>query len=216
VANPCPIGTYTLQEAPSFAWRTIKELEQFSVQNNLPLYQSLKSMDITVPYIKRNVKELIEFIDPLIRDAKEMKPGELIQIVRESLDYDSYIADDDIPSPDDAKILNIEQLQMAASKYNDSESFLKHVDTFQGESKNDSDGISLMTIHKAKGLEFSVVFVIGMVEGILPSKQGDIEEERRVAFVALSRAKEMLYLSAPLSYTGKPHKKSVFLSEITE
>ena len=73
-----------------------------------------------------------------------------------------------------------------------------------------------MTIHKAKGLEFSVVLVIGMVEGILPNKQGDIEEERRVAFVALSRAKELLSLSSPLSYTGKPHRKSTFLSEITK
>jgi DNA helicase-2/ATP-dependent DNA helicase PcrA len=52
-----------------------------------------------------------------------------------------------------------------------------------------------MTIHKAKGLEFQVVFVIGVVEGILPNRQGDIEEERRIAFVALSRAMKKLYLS---------------------
>ncbi len=49
-----------------------------------------------------------------------------------------------------------------------------------------------MTIHKAKGLEFPVVFVIGMVEGMLPNKQGDIEEERRVAFVGLSRVIESI------------------------
>ena len=50
-----------------------------------------------------------------------------------------------------------------------------------------------MTIHKAKGLEFPVVFVVGLVEGILPSKKGDIEEERRICFVAMSRAMKLLY-----------------------
>ena len=55
-----------------------------------------------------------------------------------------------------------------------------------------------MTIHKAKGLEFPVVFLVGLVEGILPSKKGDLEEERRICFVAMSRAMKLLYLE-PLS-----------------
>jgi DNA helicase-2/ATP-dependent DNA helicase PcrA len=49
-----------------------------------------------------------------------------------------------------------------------------------------------MTIHKAKGLEFPVVFLVGLVEGILPSKKGDLEEERRICFVAMSRAMKLL------------------------
>ena len=71
-----------------------------------------------------------------------------------------------------------------------------------------------MTIHKAKGLEFQVVFVIGVVEGILPNRQGDIEEERRIAFVALSRAMKKLYLSFAHLYQGRPMKPSRFLDEI--
>jgi DNA helicase-2/ATP-dependent DNA helicase PcrA len=71
-----------------------------------------------------------------------------------------------------------------------------------------------MTIHKAKGLEFPVVFVIGLVEGILPSKKGDIEEERRICFVGMSRAMDLLYLSHSLTYLGQPAKKSMFLDEI--
>jgi len=71
-----------------------------------------------------------------------------------------------------------------------------------------------MTIHKAKGLEFPVVFVIGLVEGIIPTKKGDIEEERRIAFVGISRAMRLLYLSYSHTYLGQPSKKSIFLDEI--
>ncbi len=71
-----------------------------------------------------------------------------------------------------------------------------------------------MTIHKAKGLEFPVVFVVGLVENILPSKKGNIEEERRICFVAISRAMKILYLSHSLTYLGQPAKKSRFLDEI--
>ena len=62
-----------------------------------------------------------------------------------------------------------------------------------------------MTIHKAKGLEFPVVFIIGLVEGIMPTKKGDIEEERRICFVGISRAMKLLYLSWSQTYlrTGK-------------
>ena len=89
-------------------------------------------------------------------------------------------------------------------------------ENFQDQYVSDNkDGVSLMTIHKAKGLEFPVVFLVGLVEGILPSKKGDLEEERRICFVAMSRAMKLLYLSHCLSYLGQPAKKSIFLDEIT-
>ncbi len=71
-----------------------------------------------------------------------------------------------------------------------------------------------MTIHKAKGLEFPVVFVIGLVEGIIPTKKGDIEEERRICFVGISRAMRLLYLSYSRTYLNQPAEKSIFLDEI--
>jgi DNA helicase-2/ATP-dependent DNA helicase PcrA len=71
-----------------------------------------------------------------------------------------------------------------------------------------------MTIHKAKGLEFPVVFIVGLVENILPSKKGNLEEERRICFVGMSRAMKLLYLSYSLTYLNQPAKRSVFLDEI--
>jgi DNA helicase-2/ATP-dependent DNA helicase PcrA len=59
-----------------------------------------------------------------------------------------------------------------------------------------------------------VVFVIGLVEGILPSKRGDVEEERRICFVGISRAMKKLYLAYSFTYLGQTAKKSIFLDEI--
>ena len=79
---------------------------------------------------------------------------------------------------------------------------------------DNKDGVSLMTIHKSKGLEYPVIFLIGMVENILPSKKGNLEEERRICFVGISRAMKLLYLSHSLAYLGQSAKRSIFLDEI--
>jgi len=192
----------------------VQELEEFSAKKNFRLYQGLKSMGIDLPYVRKNVKELIGLLDPLIDYANNMTPSEVIGILRSGLDYDRYVTDEDIPSPDDVKVANLNQLQLAAARYHNISSFLQYTDSFQGEMVNDQQGVSLMTIHKAKGLEFQAVFVIGLVEGIIPTKKGDLEEERRIAFVGISRAMRLLYLSYSHTYLGQPAKKSIFLDEI--
>jgi DNA helicase-2/ATP-dependent DNA helicase PcrA len=195
--------------------RFMSELDGFAADKNMHLYEKLISMPIELIYIRKSVREFIEFMDPLIADAENLQPAEIIQLLRVSLDYDRYITDDDIISPDDVKIENLNQLQLAAARYNDIGSFLKFTETFQNESVSDNkEGVRLMTIHKAKGLEFPVVFVVGMVENIIPSKKGNTEEERRICFVAISRAMKLLYLSHSLTYLGQPAKKSRFLDEI--
>ena len=195
----------------------MQELEEFSVKRGLHLYEGLKSMPVELIYVRRNVKELIKFLDPLIEDSENLEPSELIGLLRVSLDYDRYITDEDIPSPDDAKLANINQLQLAAARYQEIASFLEYTETFQDESVSDNkEGVSLMTIHKAKGLEFPVVFLVGLVEGIMPTKKGDMEEERRICFVGISRAMDLLYLSYSHNYLNQPVKKSIFLDEILD
>ncbi|MFC1553153.1 ATP-dependent helicase [candidate division KSB1 bacterium] len=193
----------------------IKELEQYASEQNIYLYEGLKSMPITLPYQKKNVKDFIRLIEPLVKDVGKLEPAETLQILREVLDYDAFISEDDIPTPDDSKIDNINQLTLAGAKYNSIELFLQYVDTFKDVSATDTDGIKLMTIHKAKGLEFQVVMIPGLVEGIMPSNKGDIEEERRICFVGCSRAMTLLYLSWTHTYLNQPAKKSHFLDEIT-
>jgi len=196
----------------------IQELSQYAFKRDCYLYSALSSMPVKLTYLRKNIKEFTGFLDPLIEDAENIQPSELINLLRVTLDYDRFITDEDIPSPDDVKIANLNQLQLAAARFNDIESFLAYTETFLDESVCDNkEGVSLMTVHKAKGLEFPVVFVVGMVEGIMPTKKTEsMEEERRICFVAISRAMELLYLSHSLSYLGQPSKKSIFLSEILD
>jgi len=191
------------------------DLDDFQSNSNMHLYEKLKSLPVDLPYIRIIIREFIKFVDPLIEDSANQQPAELIQLLRVALDYDRFITDDDMPSPDDVKIENLNQLVMAAARFNDIGSFLKYTETFQSESVSDNrDGVKLMTVHRSKGLEFPVVFLVGLVENILPSKKGNLEEERRICFVGMSRAMKLLYLSHSLTYLGQPAKKSIFLDEI--
>lgn len=191
------------------------QLKVFSRERGIHYYQGLKSMIITVPYVRKFIKELLAFMDPLIENAKSLEPVQVIQEIRTAFDYDRFVVDEDIPSPDDVKINNINQLQLAAARYSTIGAFLDYTDSFQDETiADDKEGVSLMTVHKAKGLEFPVVFLIGLVEGLMPSGKGNLEEERRICFVAISRAMHLLFLSYPLNYLGQPSKKSIFLDEI--
>lgn len=194
--------------------RFISDLEEYAEEKGEHLYKALQTFPVNVPYQRRYIREFLDLMQPLIKDAGKMEPAELIHVLREGLDYDRHITDDDVPSPDDNKIQNINQLQIAASKYSDIASLLNYTETFREELSNAKDGVSLMTIHKAKGLEFPVVFLIGMVDGILPNKQGDTEEERRITFVGMSRAMQQLYLTYSQKCLNKNVKRSQFLDEI--
>ena len=191
------------------------ELDEFKPGSSLHLYDKLKFMPIELPYIRKNVREFIQLIDPLIQDAETLQPAELIQLLRSALDYDRFVTDSDLPSPDDVKIENLNQLVMAASRFNNIQAFIEYTQTFQNEAVSDNrEGVRLMTVHRSKGLEFPVVFLVGMVENILPSKKGNLEEERRICFVAISRAMKLLYLSHSKTYLNQSAARSPFLDEI--
>jgi DNA helicase-2/ATP-dependent DNA helicase PcrA len=193
------------------------ELDSFRAGDSIHLYEKLKSMPVELPYLRKNIREFIQLIDPLIEDAENLHPAELIQMFRTALDYDRVVVDSDLPAPDDPKIENLNQLVMAAARFKNIKSFLDYADSFQDEAVSDNrDGVRLSSIHRSKGWEWPVVFVTGLIEGLLPSKKGmmDLDSERRVAFVAISRAMQLLFLSHSLTYMGQPAKKSIFLDEI--
>jgi len=192
----------------------VQELAEFSSKTNVHLFEGLKSMPVDLPYIRKNVKDFISFINPLADYAPNLEPSEVIQMIRGQLDYDRFITDEDIPTPDDVKIANLNQLQLSAARYSSIRDFLDYTDSFDEQMSNDKEGVALMTIHKAKGLEFAVVFCIGLVEGITPTKKGDLEEERRIVFVGISRAMKILYISYSHTYLGQAAKKSLFIDEI--
>jgi DNA helicase-2/ATP-dependent DNA helicase PcrA len=194
----------------------LNELETHSIRKGTHFYQALKSIPIKVPFLKYNVKGLVKFLNPLIKKAGKVAPADMIRLLRISLDYDQFITQDEIPSADDIRLANLDQLELAASDFDDIPSFLEHVDSFQGDEGNDEEGVVLSTVHKSKGLEYPAVFVINMIDGLMPYKNGVLEEERRICFVALSRAMKVLHLSYPKIYFGKPVMPSQFLTEIRD
>jgi DNA helicase-2/ATP-dependent DNA helicase PcrA len=132
---------------------------------------------------------------------------------------------------DQKKIENIKELKSVASTFPKINDFLENITLVQQEyslqeknkKKENRDGIRLMTLHGAKGLEFEVVFLVGFEEGILPHSralvdESEVEEERRLCYVGITRAKDYLYISYATRrlYFGKSslNEPSRFLSDI--
>jgi DNA helicase-2/ATP-dependent DNA helicase PcrA len=105
----------------------------------------------------------------------------------------------------------------------DISSFLRwmHLKDIQEKFMEERDAVKIMTVHASKGLEFPVVFVMGLNQDTFPSKRGDIEEERRLFYVAITRAKERLYITRSTTTMGYNHqtmytRKSQFITEMKE
>ena len=194
--------------------KLVSEWENYADDNGMSLYQAMKSMHVDNPFIRKNVRQMIQFLDSMMESKDTLSTPEIISGLRTTLDLDRFLTDDDIPSPDDIKIKNMDELTLSSSRYTILE-LLQYSETFKESKNHDKEGVNLMTIHKAKGLEYSVVFLIGLVEGILPSKRGDIEEERRICFVGMSRSKKLLYLSYfTACLNGMTAKRAIFIDEI--
>ena len=147
-------------------------------------------------------------------------------ILHEILDASGYVADlESQRSVDaDSRIENLAELVGMAEGFSDTTEFLEEVGLVSDTDDLNSDSsISLMTLHSAKGLEYPVVFIVGLEDGIFPhvrslGNQNELEEERRLAYVGMTRAEERLYLthawSRTLYGTTQYNPASRFLDEI--
>lgn len=163
---------------------------------------------------------------------KTLNPKNAISYIRSSLDYDRYILDycsnRKIKTNGLIEILN--ELESSAMNFKTIQEYMEHIERVKSElieNKNNknSDGVIFTTMHSAKGLEFKNVYIIGANEGTIPHEKsydiGDdekkieqIEEERRLMYVAITRAEESLYISSPSSKYGKKVSKSRFIDDI--
>jgi len=129
-----------------------------------------------------------------------MSPAELIESILAKTGYRDYILDGS-PQAEDREA-NLGSLLSDAQTFSDLPDFLEEVALMSSADKSaDGEKVTLMTLHAAKGLEFPVVFIIGMEEGIIPHARvfdaapAELEEERRLAYVGMTRAREELHLS---------------------
>ena len=177
--------------------KTIDNIESIASNSGLSMYDVIS---------KGKELEFKKIIDELTNDAKDLSLTELIDDVLDKTgmkDSLSSLSTEDIDRLDYLMEFRsiTEEYQNNTGSVNLSD-FLDEISLIAdiSEHKDDDDSITLMTLHSAKGLEFKVVFMVGMEDGIIPhansfSEEDGIEEERRLCYVGITRAKERLYLT---------------------
>ncbi len=219
------IGTTTVEKAANIAANLGESI-----------YTIIKNAD-DYPDLSRAAKKLKEFvllIDGFIEavNSNMYSLAEIYNLILEHTDYERYIrTEKDKP---DERIENIEELRSNIINFEkeygdgaDLTTFLEEI-SLQTDIDNydaEADSVVMMTLHSAKGLEFPVVFIAGMEEGIFPSNMTlmnpeEMDEERRLAYVGITRAKEKLYLirarDRMLFGSTQHNRPSRFVEEIPE
>lgn len=195
----------------------LEEVSSYAKAKTLSLYQAMLKFPRSTEWrYKKGIAELYSIIHR-ISSRKKYNVGELIQIIRKDLEYDEYISKEILETDDtDERVENLDTLVAEATKYSSVSEFLSEIDNI-GAFRQDEDEnkVQIMTIHKSKGLEFPVVFVPSVSEGILPhAKANNKNEEKRLLYVAITRAETELFVSSTAIYNNKIMSESEFLCDI--
>lgn len=216
--------------ARGFGAKSLANFLSWQQEQNISLNRALASVrecDSLTAKARGSLEDLSNILTDLREAANETNPAGLIDSLLRRIDFLQYL-DDGTPQAE-ARIENVKELLSVARAYPDVglADFLEEVALTSDADKETGDKpkVSLMTLHSAKGLEFPVVFMIGMEETILPHSRAhydahDMEEERRLCYVGMTRAREELYMihsDSRILYGGVQHNPpSRFLSEIDE
>jgi len=170
-------------------------------------------------------REFVNIMNELRASSKNKRPDEIIEDIIYKTGYKKFLSDGSPESQ--TRLENIEELKIAASNYENLDNFLESVALVADiDSYNENQNVlTLMTIHSAKGMEFPVVFITGLEEGLFPhassiSDQFELEEERRLFYVGMTRAMQRLYITYSkirLMYGRlEPQIPSRFISELPQ
>jgi len=208
---------------------SVTKLKQWASQNQKSLSEALISVN-SLPVsdrAKQSLTNFSEMITKLREYSKKANAAELIDTLLKRTEYLSFLDDGSIKAQD--RIETVKELISVAREYEEAgvASFLEEVALVSDiDNLSDSDdSVKLMTLHAAKGLEFNTVFISGMEESILPHSRAlfeadEMEEERRLCYVGMTRAKEELHLlfaTRRLLYGSVQHNPpSRFISEIDD
>ncbi len=184
---------------------TLNQIYTFSNKEKLCLEDAIAKMireGLFKPKIKIALEKLINSLNKWREDSKKIKHYDLIKTIIDESGYSQMLKNKkDIENEN--RLENIKELIRAMHDYENLQSFLEHVSLATSIDQNwEGDKINLMTMHAAKGLEFEVVFLPGWEEGLFPhqkslEEKGDfaLEEERRLAYVGITRAKQEAFIS---------------------
>lgn len=195
-----------------------------SPTQNTDLAQLSKS-----PLVPRQPRHKLQELTWDLKKITGMSPQEALRFVRKKIGYDRYLESFVAQTGQNRQTVfePVELLEQIVRPFGSVADFLAHVEKLRSaidQAGGTDNGVQFMTFHRAKGLEFKTVFLVGVVNGIVPhnkslsAKHGmeALEEERRLFYVGLTRAKDRLILSAPKQYRGEKVKQSPFLKEIAD
>jgi DNA helicase-2/ATP-dependent DNA helicase PcrA len=195
----------------------MQKLTKESMKRNISLYEALEYIEVK-NYQRRGANKFRDCIEEIqVCMKKSNNVGQLFKDIREIIEYDEYINKKNGGEEDNDKLENLKSLTCAGERFNKVRDFLKHVSVILQAKHNDVDAVKLMTVHKSKGLEFNNVFLVGMSDGVLPHNHAiegteeDIEEERRLTYVAITRAKKFILATSPREYQGNRSTTSQFI-----
>lgn len=189
---------------------TIGRLMAYAAENNVPLFDAVSNPDL-VPGLKTKAKQELEslaaLIFTLLGQAGTLPVKDLINLTMKESGYLAELEKEDTPQAE-SRIENLKELLTVAKQYvtegveDNLENFLSHVALVADIDTAElaEDRATLMTLHSAKGLEFPIVFLTGLEEGIFPHtrtlmNEEELAEERRLCYVGLTRAQQKLYLT---------------------
>ncbi|WP_258107603.1 ATP-dependent helicase [Campylobacter lari] len=184
----------------NFGNASLEKLENYAKENHLSLFESLCALQGSGFFSKKTDKELEKFILSIHKIKEKDDLLAMILALEEEFKIKEFYKDN--PEGED-KLLNIDELyanlkdKITHGNYNGLDDILNEISLLNEQDGLDKESICIMSIHASKGLEFDYVFIIGLEEGFFPltSESSNIEEERRLAYVAITRAKKKLYLS---------------------
>lgn len=187
---------------------SLDKIQAISEQTGIPMYQIIKEADqYGLSRVYSNAQGFIEVIEDLISKKDEYTITELIKHTLKETGYTKALEDENSIEAEN-RIENLEEFLTVAVQFeeeeadNDLSTFLEGI-TLSSDidgMDDEEESVTLMTLHSAKGLEFPVVFLVGMEEGIFPGYKSigepkELEEERRLCYVGITRAKNNLYLT---------------------
>ena len=195
----------------SIGGTSFKMISEYAKKNGLPLENSAKnliSLNKIKPKTKIGLSNFLNFLEKWRNDYfnKKIDHVKLLQIILDESGY-SLSLKNKKDLENENRLENIKELLNAMKEFDNLESFLEHV-SLATSVDNDWDGekVNLMTMHASKGLEFDVVFLPGWEEGLFPHQksidekgQNGLEEERRLAYVGITRSKHEVYISFSLN-----------------